>query len=110
MKDQRKFIHFHCFVFLFIIYPFTLSSTEYLTIGGEKHGWEVSVHPDRGTIKQFRQLMGDVWETIPFRDDSLAGPAWSGMQLCPSKSSFMCSKLIRVIFITHFDIRQHTII
>lgn len=35
MKDQRKFIHFHCFVFLFIIYPFTLSSTEYLTVGGE---------------------------------------------------------------------------
>ena len=85
MKDQRKFIHFHCFVFLFIIYPFTLSSTEYLTVGGEKYGWEVSVHPDRGTIKQFRQLMGDVWETIPFRDDSLAGPAWSGMHLCPSK-------------------------
>ena len=81
MNDQRKFIHFHCFVFLFIIYPFTLSSTEYLTVGGEKYGWEVSVHPDRGTIKQFRQLMGDVWETIPFRDDSLAGPAWSGMQL-----------------------------
>lgn len=51
MKDQRKFIHFHCFVFLFIIYPFTLSSTEYLTVGGEKYGWEVSVHPDRGTIK-----------------------------------------------------------
>ena len=85
MKNQRKRIVFYCFVFALIIQPFVLLAKDCLVIGNEERGWQVFINSYTGTIQEYRQRVGDVWETIPFRDDSLAGPAWKGMQLCPAE-------------------------
>lgn len=68
---------------LFCACPFFLSATEYLTIANEQQGWRVNIHPENGTISQYQQKIDNQWETISFRDDSLAGPSWEGVQLHP---------------------------
>ena len=84
MKEQRKCFVFYCIVFVFIIQPLSLVAKDYLTLGSEQQGWRVLIHPESGVIHQYQQQIGNVWEIIPFREDTLAGPAWKGIRLSPS--------------------------
>lgn len=86
MNNQCNSLLVHFFLSAFTLCPSHLFAEEYLTIGNEQHGWKVSIHSKDGTIKQYQQWTGDKWEIILFRDDSLAGPSWMGVQLHPSEN------------------------
>lgn len=84
MKNQRNYSTFCSLIFVLLIYPLSLAANGYLTMGGEQQGWKAFIHSQRGTIHQYQQRIGDTWEVIPFREDTLAGPAWKGVQLSPA--------------------------
>lgn len=83
MKELHKCFVVYCILFVLMIQPLSLAAKEFLTMGSEQQGWRVLIHPQSGAIYQYQQRIGDVWEIVPFRTDTLAGPAWKGVQLSP---------------------------
>lgn len=83
MNIQHQYLVNFCFFFAIIFHSWSLHAKEYLILGSEQQGWKALIDSRNGTLQQYEQRINDVWEVIPFRKDTLAGPSWKGINLSP---------------------------